>query len=32
LVGNEKEMRERFKNENEIAIHIIREMNEKGEG
>jgi hypothetical protein len=25
-------MREKFKSENEVAIHILRELNEKGEG
>ena len=24
-------MREKFKSENEVAIHILRELNEKGE-
>jgi len=31
FVASDKEMREKFKSENEVAIHILRELNEKGE-
>ncbi len=31
FVQSEKEMKERFKSESEVAIHILRELNERGD-